>query len=142
MDTTIIIASGALLSCAISAYFIWKLYSKVALLSKNINTQFSEMNIDSKLSTMFSQNSNNKSVDELTKMVFNNIKNKYNLEAKSYSSVIEEIKIHPDIAADLKEVLIEFFNEIVRISYRAEVISEVEKEDLKNKIKLILQILN
>lgn len=112
------------------------------MLSKDVKNEFSELNINSQLSNIFSQDFNNKSIDELTKKVFDSLKKKFNLESKSYSAVVQEIKLHTAINSDLKEVLISFFEEIIRISYRAEVISEEEKEDLKNKIKLILKILD
>lgn len=142
MNTILIVASGAIVGCIVTSYFVWKLYGKVALLSRNTSGQFSEMNLNSKLSTMFSEGASNNTVDDLTKMVFDNIKKTYHLESKSYSTVISEIRMHDNINGDLKEVLISFFEEIIRISYRAEVISESEKEDLKNKVKLILEILN
>lgn len=142
MNTTLIIALGAIAGSIITSYFIWRLYGKISSLSKNVSYQFSELKINSKLSTMFSENKSNNNIDDLTKMVFNSIKNKYGLEAKSYSSIIDEIRMHENINAELKEVLVSFFEEIIRISYRAEEISDSEKEDLKNKVKLILEVLN
>lgn len=142
MEISLILSSGAIISCLVTSYFIWKLYKKIALLSKDVKNEFSELNINSQLSNIFSQDFNNKSIDELTKKVFDSLKKKFNLESKSYSAVVQEIKLHTAINSDLKEVLISFFEEIIRISYRAEVISEEEKEDLKNKIKLILKILD
>lgn len=142
LEISLILSAGAIVSSVVASYFIWRLYSKMALLSKDVKEEFSELNINSQLSSMFSQDSSNKSVDELTKKVFDSLKKKFSLEAKSYSGAIQEIKLHTAINADLKEVLVSFFEEIIRISYRAEVISEEEKDDLKNKIKLILEILN
>lgn len=140
MSIATIIASAAVISSAVSIYYIWKLYGKVASLTKEVQGQFSEMDIDSKLSNMFSDTSTTRTVDGLTKLVFDKIKTKYGLSAKSYSSVIDEVKMHTSINIELKEVLVDFFNEVVRISYRAEEISESEKQDLKEKIKMILQI--
>lgn len=140
MNISTIIASGALLVGIINGYFIWRLYNKTARVVNDVGSQFSEINIDNKLSNMFSEASATKGVDGLTKMVFDSIRNKYNLKANSFAEIIDEIKLHPNMALELKELLIEFFNEVIRISYRAETISDYEKEDLKEKIKLILRI--
>lgn len=140
MNISTIIASGALIVGIVNGYFIWQLYNKTARVLNDVGSQFSEINIDNKLSNMFSEASAAKGIDGLTKMVFDNIRSKYNLKANSFSEITDEIKLHPNMALELKELLIEFFNEVIRISYRAETISDYEKEDLKEKIKLILRI--
>ena len=139
MSLALIISIVAVISSATTGYFLYKLFDKFNSLAQDVGNQFSERDLDSKLESMFHDGSTTRTVDELTKMVFDNIKSRFSLEAKSYSAVIDEIKMSAKMATPLKELLIDFFNEIVRISYRAESISDNEQENLKNKIKLILR---
>ncbi len=141
MDFSIIIAIISLLVGIVNAYFIWKLFDKLIHTNKTVEDRFSEIDLDNQLNNLFS-NENSKNIDGLTKLVFENIKTKYNLNAKSYSEILEEIKISSVMSLELRELLADFFSEVIRISYRAESINEFEKDHLRQKIKLIFRILH
>lgn len=139
MDSTLIIAIIGVLGAFVALVLIFELYRKIKGLTKQMSDEFSEINMDNKLSNMFSETSSLKNVDSLTKILFNNIKERFKLRANSYSELIEEIKLDGDMPRNLKETLIEFFEEIIRISYREQTITENEKEDLRRKTKLIIK---
>ena len=135
---TIVVAVGATLIGVANAYFIYKLYSRMDNVSKEIGSHFSEMNIDNKITAMFS-GSSTKTVDGLSKIVFNQLKEKFDIRARSYAELIDEIKLNPTISLELKETLISFFQDIIRVSYKDEAVDDTEKDMLKMKIKTILQ---
>lgn len=139
MDVTLVIATGAVVIGLVNSYFIWKLYSRMSVVMNEIGSHFSELDIDNKLSNFLSDTASNRSIDQLTKMVFDNLKEKFGLKGNSYSELIDEIKLHSNMSRELKELLVEFFDEVIRISYREETITDREKEDLKKKIKVLLQ---
>lgn len=139
MDFTLILAIVAILGCVLCAVLISILFKQVKKLQKDIKNELAELSMDSKLSSMFSENSSLKNIDSLTKILFNNIKQRFGLRASSYSEIIEEIKIDSNISRDLKELLIDFFDEIIRISYREQTISESEKDNLRRKTKTIIK---
>jgi hypothetical protein len=105
---------------------------------EEVGSHFSEIDIDNKISAMFT-GSSTKTVDGLSKIVFKQLKDKFDIRARSYAELIEEIKLNPTINLELKESLISFFQEIIRISYREENVDETERETLKLKIKSILR---
>jgi hypothetical protein len=134
----IVIGVGATLIGGINAYFIWKLYTRIHSVQEEVGSHFSEIDIDNKISAMFT-GSSTKTVDGLSKIVFKQLKDKFDIRARSYAELIEEIKLNPTINLELKESLISFFQEIIRISYREENVDETERETLKLKIKSILR---
>ena len=141
MDTSLIIAIGSIAISIVNGYFIWKLYKLMGNVTKEVHSHFSQLDLDNKLSNFLNDAATNRSIDELTKMVFDNLKEKFGLSGNSYSELIDEIKLHSNMSRELKELLVEFFNEVIRISYREENITDKEKEELKRKVKILLQSL-
>lgn len=115
------------------------MYDRQKELIKEVGSKFSEINIDNKLSSMFSENGSSRSIDNLTKSLFTSIKKKYDIHSVSYTDFIEDVKRHGTMSDKLKDVLIDFFTEVIHISYRDQTISENEKNDLREKIKIIIK---
>ncbi len=88
--------------------------------------------------TNLTQNSN--SIHELANQLFMNVKTVFGLKSKTYSLAIKEIEEKP-LDPKIKELLLDFFNDMILISYKDENITETEKEDLKQKIKVIMNLL-
>ncbi len=122
----------------IDLYLVLDLSKKVSSIVGDFKNKLSDIGIDSKISTMFTDGGSMKSVDDLASLLFKNIKRHFGFKAKSYAEIIEEIKISPKIKGEMKDALTEFFEEIIHISYRKDVLTEKEEEDFKKKVKIIL----
>jgi len=142
VNFSIIISIISFLIGLVNAYFLWVLFDKISKLTKTVDDRFSELDLDNQLNSMFSEESSGKNIDNLTKMVFENVKSKFDLRARSYNEILSEIKGSKNISLELKELLDDFFSEVIRISYRAESITDFEKNTLRQKIKLIFRILH
>ena len=119
-------------------YLITLIYKKLSGVVGDFKSRISDMDMNSKISTMFSRGNPMKNVDELAGMLFRNVKKHFGFRARSYSELIEEVKATQKMKDEMKEPLIDFFDEIIHISYRTDVLSEEDEEDFKRKIKIII----
>lgn len=122
----------------INLYLIINLSKKLERTEGAMRQKISDIDIDSKLNKMFSDKSI-KSVDSLAGTLFKNVRKHFNINAHSYSELVDEIKSCPRLKNELGELLIDFFNKMIQISYKKDEISEEEKEHLRKEIKIIVR---
>ncbi|MCK5108020.1 MAG: hypothetical protein KAQ83_04800 [Nanoarchaeota archaeon] len=122
----------------INLYLIIKLNKKLESTESMIKQKIYDIDIDSKLNKMFSDKSV-KSVDGLAGTLFKNVRKHFNLNAHSYSELVDEIKSCPQLKNELGELLIDFFNQMIQISYKKDEVSEEEKEQIRKEIKIIIK---
>ncbi len=118
-------------------YIVFNLKKEIKELKEEIKKYLSDLKLEETL-TNLTQNSN--SIHELANNLFANVKLTFGLKSKTYSLAIKEIQEKP-LDPKIKELLLDFFNDMILISYKDENISEQEKEDLKQKIKVIMNLL-
>jgi len=104
----------------------------------NFKRKISDIDIDSKVNKMFSGNGT-KGIDDLASILFNNVKKHFHFKATSYSELVDEINACPQLKNELGELLKDFFNKMIQISYQKEEIAEEEKDRLRKEIKAIVR---
>ncbi len=119
-------------------YLITVIYKKLSGVVGDFKSKMTDMDMNSKISTMFSRGNPMKNVDELASMLFKNVKKHFGFKARSYSELIEEVKATQKMNEEMKDPLIDFFNEIIHVSYRTDVLSQEDEDDFKRKIKIII----
>jgi len=135
-----IIAILALLVGIGNTYFIWKLYKQSNASVTQMKGAVGELLMDNKLYAAFEEKDLAKNIETLALVVFRKVKERFHLKAESYAEVVQEIDKSRDVPEDIRELLIDFFNEMIRITYRDEAeLSHDEKVDLRKKIKVILK---
>jgi len=105
------------------------------------NKSLNEIEFNEKLESMLSEDIKSENIHKLASNLLTKIKIKYNLKASSFSEAVEELKRRYDIPQDFRDLIIDFFNNMVIISYKKETISTDELIELKKKIKFIIQAL-
>ena len=85
LDVVLIIVAAISI---IDLYLVLDLSKKVSAIVGDFKNKLSDMDIDSKISTMFTDSGSMKSVDDLASLLFKNIKRHFGFKAKSYSEII------------------------------------------------------
>lgn len=135
MDVLVILV---LLLGIANAIFAYMLYRKIEALGKHHRKVMGEMSLNSKLSELFAGNMDKENIYTLARHLFQHAKKRYNLQAKSHDELIKELKMKENIEGQLRDALVDFFENLMLISYKKDQVSEEEKEALKGKIKLII----
>ncbi len=117
------------------------MFIKIRKELSKFNKSLNEIEFNEKLESMLSEDIKSENIHKLASNLFTKIKMRYNLKANSFSEAIEELKRRYDIKEDFKDMIIDFFNHMVIISYKKETISTDELIELKKKIKYIIQSL-
>jgi len=132
----------ALLAGACGIGYAYIINKRLRNATKFFLKKFSEMNIESKLAdigTSGDQQEAHEDIHTLANNLFFRLKEMYQLNSKSYSEIIEEIKLHSSIEPDAKELLVNFFDEMILVTYKQEELSMKQKEEIRNAVKLILK---
>jgi len=127
----------SLINLALIIFLFIKIRKELSKFNKSLN----EIEFNEKLESMLSEDIKSENIHKLASNLFTKIKMRYNLKANSFSEAIEELKRRYDIKEDFKDMIIDFFNHMVIISYKKETISTDELIELKKKIKYIIQSL-
>lgn len=138
MTISNIILAFTTLTSLTSIFLIWKLFKRMDYSEGRFQKKISDIDIDEKVSKMFS-GSGTKGVDDLAGTLFNKIKRHFNFKASSYSELVDEINSCPQLKNELGELLKDFFNKMIQVSYQKEKISEEEKDKLRKEIKAIVR---
>ena len=125
----------------VNSVFLVILNSKVKKDIEAFNNKLTDLHLDSKISDIFSESMDHESLHKLTNNLFKRIKEDFNLKANNHSELVEELK-KADIDDDLKEALVDFFQQMIIIAYKEEEMEQSDKEALKKKIKMIIKMLN
>ncbi|MGM5480085.1 MAG: hypothetical protein ACQESC_01360 [Nanobdellota archaeon] len=139
MEISSIISIVSLIVSGIIGYVAWNLHKKIIKLTNAVGNKFSEFDIEKRLSGSF--NGENNKLDDVTRTIFYKLKKKFQLNANSYFQILDEIKNTPQIDKNMKELLINFFNQIINISYRDAEVPLEKEEELKQKTKVIINFL-
>ncbi|MDK2849799.1 MAG: hypothetical protein PWP03_750 [Candidatus Woesearchaeota archaeon] len=126
-----------MINLALIVYLFIKFRKDISKFNKSLN----EIEFNEKLQSMLSEDIKSENLHKLAGNLFTKIKLKYNLKANSFSEAIEELKRRYDIPQDFRDLVIDFFNHMVIISYKKETISTDELVELKKKIRFIIQSL-
>ncbi len=105
------------------------------------NNKLMELHLDSKITDIFSESMDHENLHKLTNNLFRRIKEEFNLKANNHSELVEELK-KADIDEDLKDALVDFFQQMIIIAYKEEEMEKEDKDALKKKIKMIIRMLN
>jgi len=116
----------------------WMLNKKIHRMFNELKKYETEIDLDSQLSDIFSENNQKKSY-ELGHKMMNYLKRKFKLHSNSYSDMIEEVKKKKDMDDALKEYLVDLFQDMIIISYKTDLISKDERDNLKKKIKMVIK---
>ncbi|MFH1590889.1 MAG: hypothetical protein ABIC95_03090 [archaeon] len=128
---------------------IWTLLNSVLLFvlfrrmrhdETDYHHKLSDLSISSRITTAFSKHLDPHDITQLANDLFERIKHRFNLEAHSYSELITKLQQTESIEPKLKDDLVDFFQEMILISYKEESISDKEKDEIKTKLKMILRI--
>ena len=136
MDILYVVFIASTIITIINIYLIIQLNKKLEQTKNQIKAKISDIDIDSRLNKMFSDKSA-KSVDSLAGILFKNVKKHFKLNAHSFSELVDEIRACPQLKNELGELLIDFFEKMIRISYKKDEMDEEEKEEIRKEIKII-----
>lgn len=118
--------------------FSWFLYRKISEMAHHHRKVVSELNLNTKLADMFSTDVDQENIFSLARHLFHHTKKRYNLRATNHRDLINELKAKDEIEEKLRDALVDFFENLMLISYKKESLSEQEKAELKKKIKMIV----
>ena len=125
----------------INSIYIWILNKRIKNVTKYLLNKIHDISVDNQVSEIISNDTNeHKDITVLGDELFKKIKKTYRLKSTTFNDITKELKQSTNIEKDLKEAIIEFFNEMVIISYKDEILDDSHKEMLKSK--LILNKLN
>lgn len=139
MTIATVISIVALGATAGIGYFFWRRMNHLEDLFDKLNHEISDIIIDSKLNSAFADGSLH-NLDKLAKQVFEKTKMKFNIEADSYSEMAIELN-SVNMNKEFKKVLIDFFEQMIKISYRGQALSPDETNDLQKQIRIIIRSL-
>jgi len=122
-----------------SGYYFWKRMNQLELSFDKLNHEISDIVIDSKLNSAFADGSL-RNLDKLAKQIFEKTKMKFNIEAESYSEIASELN-HVNLDKGFRKILVDFFEQMIKISYRGQNLTQDETADLQKQIKTIIRSL-
>lgn len=123
-----------------NAYFIWRLQQQSTATAQQLKGAVGELLMDNKLYAAFEEKDLAKNVESLGLIVFKKVKERFHMKAESYAEIVHEIDRSRDVPDQIREMLIDFFNNMIKITYKDE--SELDNEQkiaLRKKIKTILK---
>lgn len=121
-----------------NAVFSWFVYRKLQEMATRHHRMVSELNLNTKLADLFSGNVDHENVHTLATHLFHHAKKRYRLTANNHSEMVRELRVREDIDEKLRDAMVDFFENMMLISYKKDNLSDDEKADLKKKIKLIV----
>ena len=122
------------------AVLVFLIYRRMSQLEQDVKHRLDDITLSHTISDLFSKNMGSQNVYILANGVFRKAREQFKLKAKSYSEIIEEVKRTPEMEHTMREALIDFFEQVMLISYQKDQPTEEEKEELKRKVKLIMQM--
>ena len=134
MEWSILIALILGIGNAFVSIVLLRQFAQVRMVHKK---SMAEMNINAKLTEAFAKGGS-ESIYSLARHLYHHTKKRYNLQAQNHAELIKELRAHGGIDNNVRESLIDFFENLMLVSYKKENVSEEEKEVLKKKIKTII----
>lgn len=139
MAITTIVSFVALGVALGTGYYLWRKMIQMQESFDRLNHEISDVVIDSKLNSAFADGSLH-NLDKLAKQVFQKTKMKFNIEAESYSEIASELN-RVNMNKDFRKVLSDFFEQMIKISYRGQNLTPEETSDLQKQIRVIIRSL-
>lgn len=125
-----------------NSFFIWWIYRHLHKVTTGFHKKLTEFNMEHELNEAFSHDTiDGEDIHKLAFDLFKRVKQLYSIKAHSYSEMAAQLKARGDIQNNLRDAMVDFFQNIIHISYRQHSLSEVDREDIKKKIKMILTML-
>lgn len=142
MDLTVLIAIIVIgIITILNSIFLWRFQKKIRVEVEHFTNKLTDMHLDSKIADIFSENLDHENLHKLTNNLFNRIKEEFNLTSKNHSDLVEELR-KANIDEELKETLIDFFQQMIIISYKEESMEHSDRDQIKKKLKMIIKMLN
>lgn len=125
----------------VNAIFMYLIYKTVVHKFAEYDRNFSEINIESELEVAFSETSQKQEgFNEVVRELFERVKLKFGFtKVSSYTDMITTLKKSTNVDLTLRKVLIDFFEQVMVLSYRNNEMSNKEKSDLRKELKIILK---
>lgn len=121
---------------------LFYIYNNLKVVKKDVVKFSSEHDLESELNDMFTGDINTNKVQAFSNKLFNFARKNYNLNANSYSEIIEELKHNKSIDSKVRDHMVEFFEDVIALLYKKkETISESDKDSLKKKMRIIVRII-
>ena len=141
MGTTLIAIIGGI--TLVNSIAIIIINRRIKNVTKYFIDKIHELTVNNQLTDIISNDTNeHEDINKLATDLLKKIKRIYRLKSETYSDVINELRNSRSIEKDLQTALIDFFNEIIIISYKDEEMNSNHKEILKSKLRFIFKKLN
>ena len=138
VETIIILGFGLVI--IIEGAILYTLRKDYQQFKRDTQLLLQEYMLERKLNNLI-QHGEEDSLHTLAHDLVAHVKKKFKLKAKTYSTLIEELRQRYDIDEDIKNLLLDFFHEMIIINYKNDNLDREEKERVKEKIKLLLNVL-
>ena len=124
----------------IEAIAIYLLYYHFDQEVRKLFTIINHMDKDHKISDAFHNINESDDLHKITNDLFKTIKKRFQINAHSYSELIEKLKMDDDIDENLREDLINFFDSMILIDYKKDGGDKnKQKANMKSKLKKIME---
>ncbi len=132
-----IILGGVIL---IEGILLYRLSHDYYQFKRETSMLLQEYTLERKLNTMI-EHGEEDSLHQLAHELVAHVKRKFKLKAKTYSALSDELRQRYDIDEDIRNLLLDFFHEMIVINYKNDNLDREEKERVKEKIRLLLEVL-
>lgn len=136
MSIATVISIVALGAAGGLGYYFWKRLNQLEDSFDKLSHEISDVVIDNKLNSAFADGSLH-NLDKLAKQIFVKTKMKFNIEADSYAEIANELQ-HVNMDKNFRKVLIDFFDQMIKISYRGQNLTKSEVNELQKTIRTII----
>ena len=137
-DILLFFAAGV---CILNYALLWLFYRKFKADYEKFAKKIQEIGLENELSDVFAPNSSQKDILRITNDLFNRIKKIYEINANSYTELVNHLKMRQDIDENLRDMLVDYFDTVTLISYRDHAITDTERAEIKSKLRLIIKML-
>jgi hypothetical protein len=138
VDVLLLFAAGV---CILNYILLWLFYRKFKTDYEKFAKKIQEIGLENELSDVFAPNSSQKDILRITNDLFNRIKKTYEINANSYTELVNNMKMRQDIDENLRDMLVDYFDTVTLISYRDHSITDGERAEIKTKLRLIIKML-
>ena len=126
----------------VNSVFLWWIFRHVHGMTHTLQKRLMEINLERELTDIFSHDViDSQDVHKLAFTLFKRVKQQYNVKAQSYTEIANALRARGDIDKGLRDALVDFFENIIHISYREKSLGETERQDIKKKLKMIIGML-
>ncbi|MBN1175384.1 hypothetical protein JXA48_01950 [Candidatus Woesearchaeota archaeon] len=136
MSIATVISIVALGAAGGIGYYFWKRMNQLEESFDKLSHEISDVVIDNKLNNAFADGSLH-NLDKLAKQIFEKTKMKFNIEADSFAEIANELN-HVNMDKNFRKILMDFFEDMIKISYRGQDLNKEEISELQKRIRTII----